>query len=109
MLKTLNTTWNAIRSPLSIVPDQTRNEYTNKSIIRLGIWYLAGVIVSNSIREFSLLGPNVVVNALFEWIILACAVGMVFTTLELLGNRSRRIARIEKAFEKEMKSKNKKK
>ena len=109
MNRTLRKLWVNITSPLSIIPDQTRNEYTNRSVIRLGIWYLAGVIIANSIREFSLMGPSIVINSLFEWITLACAVGTVFTTLELLGNRNRRIARIEKAFEKEMKSKKKKK
>lgn len=109
MNRTLRKLWVNIISPLSIVPDQSRNEYTNRSIIRLGIWYLAGIIIANSIREFSLMGPSIVINSLFEWITLACAVGMVFTTLELLGNRNRRIARIEKAFEEEMKNKKKKK
>ena len=109
MNRALRKLWVNIISPLSIIPDQTRNEYTNRSVIRLGIWYLAGVIISNSIREFSLLGPSVAINALFEWITLACAVGIVFTTLELIGNRRRRIARIEKAFQEEMKNKKKKK
>jgi hypothetical protein len=109
MKRTLYKLWLNITSPLSIVPNQTRNEYTNTSIVRLALWYLAGVILSATIGEFSSMGPNTVINSLFEWLTLACAVGVVFTTLELIGNRRRRIARIEKAFQEEMKNKKKKK
>jgi|TARA_R110002167_G_scaffold86181_1_gene233306 hypothetical protein len=98
-----------ITSPLSIVPNQTRNEYTNASIIRLALWYLAGIVLSTTIREYAILGECRTINSLFEWLTLACAVGVVFTTLELIGNRRRRIARIEKAFQEEMKNKKKKK
>ena len=107
MIKTLTKLWSSICSPLSVVPDQTRNEYTNRSLVRLGLYYLAGVIISNTIREYALLGESSVINALFEWLTVGCAVGVVFTTLELIGNRRRRIARIEKQFETELKNKKK--
>ena len=107
MRRTLTKLWSNICSPLSIVPDQTRNEYTNRTLVRLGLWYLAGVIISNTVRSFTLLGDGLVINALFEWLTVACAVGVVFTTLELIGNRRRRIARIERLFETELKKKKK--
>jgi hypothetical protein len=107
MKRTLTKLWSNICSPLSIVPDQTRNEYTNRTLVRLGLWYLAGVIISNTVRGFTLLGDSLVINALFEWLTVACAVGVVFTTLELIGNRRRRIARIERLFETELKKKKK--
>ena len=107
MRRTLTKLWSNICSPLSIVPDQTRNEYTNRTLVRLGLWYLAGVLISNTVRSFTLLGDGLVINALFEWLTVACAVGVVFTTLELIGNRRRRIARIERLFETELKKKKK--
>ncbi len=107
MKRTLRKLWNSVCSPLSIVPNQTRNEYTNRSLVRLGLWYLAGVIISNTIRNYALLGEGIVINALFEWLTVGCAVGVVFTTLELIGNRRRRIARIERQFEAELKKKRK--
>ena len=107
MRRTLTKLWSNICSPLSIVPDQTRNEYTNRTLVRLGLWYLAGVIISNTVRSYTLLGDGLVINALFEWLTVACAVGVVFTTLELIGNRRRRIARIERLFETELKKKKK--
>ena len=107
MRRTLTKLWSNICSPLSIVPDQTRNEYTNRTLVRLGLWYLAGVLISNTVRSFTLLGDGLVITALFEWLTVACAVGVVFTTLELIGNRRRRIARIERLFETELKKKKK--
>ena len=107
MIKALTKLWSSVCSPLSIVPDQTRNEYTNRTLVRLGLWYFAGVFVCDTIREFTILGDSIIINALFQWLTVACAVGVVFVTLELIGNRRRRIARIEKAFQAELKKKNK--
>ena len=108
MKRTLYKLWLNIASPLSIVPNQTRNEYTNASLVRLALWYLAGVVLSATVRGYAPLGEYRTINSLFEWLTLACAVGVVFTTLELIGNRRRRIARIEKAFQEEMNNTKKK-
>ena len=93
MIKTLTKLYNHISSPLSIVPDQTRPEYTNRSLVRLGIYYLVGGIVMNRLREDCVLGCSTILDVFLEIIVLFCMLGFISVALELLGNNRRRLAR----------------
>lgn len=93
MIKTLIKLYNHISSPLSIVPNQTRPEYTNRSLVRLGIYYLIGGIVMNRLREDCILGCSSLLDIFLEIIVLFCMLGFISVALELLGNNRRRLAR----------------